>query len=458
MKGIIAIALLTVRSAIRSKIVVVLLVALAVVLMGLPLTLRSDGTLTGHIQILLRYTPGLALLILSMATIWAACAAVSRDIEDRQIQMILAKPVRALDIWFGKWLGLCAMNFVLIILCASATWLALQWHTSGDKLNEEDRSILNSTILVAQRRIVPIERDLREPIEQEVRDSLARGEWPTGTPASVVRERVAQYIRSQANTVATGSYNRWIFNVPDRPPAERPLVLRYRFSTSLMHIEPIMGIWRAGAEDHTHRFLENVEVEPNVWHTLQLPPDVIGPQGQLVVDFANTHDRMVTILFNPSDGLNLLVYAGGFSANFIRAFLLLFFHLAFLAAIGITAGSFFSVPVAALVSFYALILLQAGRFISEVAQRSVGLVSGPDAALWERVFDSFLFIVYGGLHRIVQPVYAANPLDLVSAGELVAWSSVLHMLLVKVLLYSGVLACLGGWHLAHREVALPVNG
>jgi len=455
MTGISAMATLTVRNAIRSKIIVILLLALVAVLIGLPLTLKSDGTLTGHVQVLLRYTPGLAFLILSIATIWASCAAVAKDIEDRQIQMILAKPVRAVEVWFGKWTGLCLMNAVLISVCALTTWITLSWHTRADRFSEEERKTLAETMLVAQRKVTPQPRDLQAAIQREFQESMERGEWHEDLPPETIRQQISHYIRARANSVTTGSSNRWTFDIPGQPPADRPIILRYRFTASLIDIEPIAGVWRAGEDNASHRFLENVEIDPNVWHTLKIPASVVNEQGKLTVEFANVHDRAVTILFNPETDMNLLVYEGGFTPNFLRAFLLLFFHLAFLAAIGVTAGSFFSVPVAALVSFYALLLLQAGRFIADVAQRNVGLSGGLDTSAWQVAFDFVLYTVYGALHRVIEPVYAVNPLELVAAGEWVAWSSILHMFLVKILLYSGLLAVLGGWHLAHREVALP---
>ena len=69
MTRILAIAGIAVRNAVRSRIVVILLAALLLAVVGIPLTIKGDGTVEGHIQILLRYSLGAATLLLSIATL-----------------------------------------------------------------------------------------------------------------------------------------------------------------------------------------------------------------------------------------------------------------------------------------------------------------------------------------------------------------------------------------------------
>ncbi|MBU4459810.1 MAG: hypothetical protein KJ579_04515, partial [Verrucomicrobia bacterium] len=83
-----AIAAVTVRGAIRSRVLVSLLAVLALVIVGLPLSIKGDGTVGGMVQVLLSYTLEFAGLILALAIVWAGCGAVSLEVRDRQIHLI----------------------------------------------------------------------------------------------------------------------------------------------------------------------------------------------------------------------------------------------------------------------------------------------------------------------------------------------------------------------------------
>lgn len=455
MNSVWAIALISIRNAVRSKLVVVLLLFLLVVLIGLPVTVRGDGTMAGHVRLLLRYTLGLATLILSVATVWAACAAIATEIRDRSIQMVLSKPVHAWQLWLGKWLGLTALNALLLALCAGITYGALRWTTQPQKLTEEEYEELHGEILLSQRRLTPIPVDIRDEVRQQFDQIRARGDWPDDISASQLLELIEREIRAQVNAVPPGTFNRWTFNVPKRPPPDRPLLLRYRFAVSVLDLQTVPGIWTFGVPGTPGREQVLVEDAPRAWGSLFISPDAIGPDGTLTIEYANVDGRAITVLFDPEEDLRLMVYEGGFLLNYARAILLILIHLAFLAAIGTTASAFFSVPVAALSSFYALLLLNAGRFVGRLAERDVSIAQGPDVHWLATTIDALTFSIYRGLNLLIEPVSSANPLDFIAVGEWIGWGEVAHMGLVKVVIYSGLLMLFGVFHLSRKEVALP---
>ncbi len=455
MQAVWAIVLISMRNAVRSKIVLVLLFFLLLTLIGLPLTVRGDGTLSGHVQLLLRYTLGLALLILSLATVWASCAAVSSDIRDRQIQLVISKPVRAVQVWLGQWLGVSLLNGGLWVLCILVTYGALRWTTRPAMLSAEDQETLATEILVAQRRVTPRARDLQAEVAREYQAARARGEWPPETPTSQIWPVIERHVSARANAVAPGGQNRWVFQLPRRVPPDRSLILRYRFAVSVLDMGAIGGIWRAGPPNDPRRFRESVRVAPLAWHSIAIPPEWVAADSTLTVEFANVHERPLMVLFDPDNDLRLMVYEGGFLANLMRAGLSLLFHLAFLSAIGITAGTFFSIPVAALTSFYLLLLLNAGRFVRRLATREVSLADTTDAGMLEQVVAAVTQGIYRILDIVIRPVYAENPLDFIAVGEWIGWGEVGYQFVVKIGLYGTILLGLGVWHLARKEVALP---
>ncbi len=460
MNSIFAIALISIRNAIRSKIVIVLLTALLLALIGLPFTLQGDGTMAGHVRVLLRYTLGLATLILSIATVWASCAAVSTEIRDRQIQLIVSKPVRASQLWLGKWLGLMVMNIIFVLLCFVFTYAGLRWTTQPDRWTEEEIVQLHDEILVAQHKYVPRPRDVQAEVQRRYRAGRAREEWPRDMPTDRILPRIERQAQTQANSVRPNERNRWVFDIPDDPPPDRPLVLQYQFSLSVMELETVPGTWIVGDPAGPDRQQTEIEAAPRTRHTLSISPERIGDDGTLTVEFVNLHERAVTVIFAPAEDLHLMVYAGGFAANYLRAALLILFHLAFLAAIGVTAGAYFSIPVAALTSFYALLVINAARFIGRVAERGLPAphTHGPHEhshSRLEHVIEFLTQYFYRGLHAVLRPLEGVNPLDYVAIGQWIPWSEVGQMFLIKVLLYSGLLLALGAWHIAHKEVALP---
>jgi hypothetical protein len=56
-----------------------LLILLLLAVAGIPLTVQGDGTLEGHVRIVIGYTMGFASLLLGLAALWAGALAVSQE-------------------------------------------------------------------------------------------------------------------------------------------------------------------------------------------------------------------------------------------------------------------------------------------------------------------------------------------------------------------------------------------
>ena len=96
-------------------------------------------------------------------------------------------------------------------------------------------------------------------------------------------------------------------------------------------------------------------------NTITVSSRIVDANGSVSVEFLNRTATSVRI--NPDD-LYILFNRGVFEWNYLRATLLMLLQLAFLAALGVLAGSFLSFPVA-IVLCLALLLVALGRdFIS----------------------------------------------------------------------------------------------
>ena len=116
MRRIWAIVAIALRSAIRSRIVLLLMVPLLFAAIGIPMLVKGDQTVAAIVQVMLSYSLGFALAVLSITTLWSGCAAVSAEIEEKQIHLLVTKPVGKLQIWLGKWIALLILNAVLLSL------------------------------------------------------------------------------------------------------------------------------------------------------------------------------------------------------------------------------------------------------------------------------------------------------------------------------------------------------
>src|SRR5688500_10053825 len=126
MRRILAIAFLTLRAAFRYRVVLVMALLLIAGVIVLPLIIKDDGTARGFTQIILTYTLALTTTLLGFATLWLSCGILAREIEEAQMQMVVVKPIARWQIWVGKWLGIVALNGMLILLAGIAIYTIMQ--------------------------------------------------------------------------------------------------------------------------------------------------------------------------------------------------------------------------------------------------------------------------------------------------------------------------------------------
>jgi len=455
MRKVFAIAGIAIRSAIRSRVVLVLLALLLIAIVALPLTIKGDGTITGAVQVLLRYTLGAVNIILSIATLWAGCAAISTEVQEHQIHLIVTKPVTRTHLWLGKWLGLILLNTALLAVAGGVTYGLLRWHMQREHLTPRDRVTLRDELWVARRVVnaqpVEIEGDVRRIFSEQQR----RGELPPNTRTDQALTALRQTILQQVNSVPPDLGIRRVFKLPIAPAPDRPLVIQYKFASSQTGKDPVGCLWMAGPIDRPDRFQQAALAAPNGLQTLHIPTSMVATDGTLTVDVANVNQTAVTMVFAPADGIQLLVYESSFEANFIRCLLVLLGQLTFLGALAITMSSLFSLPVAALTAAYAVMLMNIGSYLQTLMQEEfiIGTITKPGAS--PGILDVLLHAGYVGLYAVTKPFQTASPLEPLAVGQLVGWTWVLSIWWWQVIVAAGLLAAFGSWVFNRRELGLP---
>ena len=129
----------TLKAAIRYRFVVAMAVALLVIVFGIPLLLKSDGTAKGTVQLVLTYTLGSTTALLGIASLWMGCGTLARESADNVMQMGAVKPVARWRVWLGKWLGIMLLNAALMVPTGLAIFFLINARANSSELESSKR-------------------------------------------------------------------------------------------------------------------------------------------------------------------------------------------------------------------------------------------------------------------------------------------------------------------------------
>jgi len=144
--------------------------------------------------------------------------------------------------------------------------------------------------------------------------------------------------------------------------------------------------------------------------TLTVSARLVDDDGTVTVEYTNLAATSVTVLHSD---VAVLYRVGAFAPNFARAMALVMIQLAFLAGVGIFAGSFLSFPVACLICFTVLPFSLARGFLAEAVELSN--VHGLDA-----VFRASRY-VFKAMTFLMPDLASTSPGDSLVGGLNVDW-------------------------------------
>lgn len=436
MRRILAIAAISIRSAIRSRMVICLLALLAIAVVGLPLTVKGDGTAEGQLRIIITYSLGAAFALLALTSLWAGALSIAQEVEEKQIQMLAVKPVRRVEIWIGKWIGLMAINAVLL-LAASLITAALLPRDLLDAQSAE-----GGNWRAVHRPVSPLAEDRESDARALLAERMRSGAYPPDAPAEAALRMIRQELIARAATVSPGRRRDWSFELPRPVRADETLRIRFRASSSQMNLAAVRGQWIAGPDSASAAWRQSISFIPGTYQELELPGAPFAGARAIALSFLNEDPAHTTLVFDPSDGARILLPSGGFYANYARALFLLLLRLGFLAAVGVTAGALFSSPVALFMAVALLLMAQLAGYTAEFPVSSTGPLK-------------LLDLTGDALRVVLKPLNTPPVLDAVATGMRVETAWILRVLGIQLALYGGFFAAFGATVLARRELALP---
>ena len=452
MQRLFAIATLTWKAAFRFRLFWVLAGLLLLSVVVLPLLLKDDGTARGFTQILLTYTLSLITTLLGFSTLWLACGTMARDIEDCQMQMVAVKPITRWQIWLGKWLGLMLLNAALLAVAGASVYALLQWRAT--KLPPVQQSILHNEIFVAR-------ASIKEPIpdvEKAVQNIFARRLKESAVPPEDYRDLkkiIREQLKAPAQNVGTGQRRRWSFDLGVRRYAlqDQPLCVRFKFHVAQTNqIGLYEGVWQIGPPEKQQATSYPKTFAAETFHEIKIPPNLWDDQGTLTLDFVNINPN--TLIFPLDEGLEVLYRDGGFGLNFARGLGLIFCWLALLAALGLSAASLMSFPVAAFVSASLLVVvLSSGTLSGVVEQGGLTEANHETGEIHRSLLDAVMIPFYAALLQVVNLVEGFSPIDSLSTGRSITWGQLGQAWALMVFLLGGIIGGIGMIILTRRELA-----
>jgi hypothetical protein len=179
---------------------------------------------------------------------------------------------------------------------------------------------------------------------------------------------------------------------------------------------------------------------------------LLDDQGRLFIEVGNPNDMEIN--FPLEEGMELLYQESTFGINFMRGLAVIFFWLALLATIGLSAASFLSFPVAAFFSLAVLFIGLSSGTVSTVVEQ--GTIVGYDAAkggYGHSVVDFVVVPFFQGALKVINLVQNYSPIDSLSSGRSITWGQLGLAATQIVLLLGGFFCVMGIILFARRELA-----
>jgi hypothetical protein len=371
MHSIWAVAINTIKQALRIKVAVVFTILLVVLLPVLGITATGDETLKGRLQTFTSYALSLTSFLLCLLTIIVSVYTVTSDIEKRQIYTVITKPIRRFQLILGKLLGVIVLDIILLCLFSAIIYTITIYTPKFIKVPEYELIEANNEFFTARASINVPEVDVTDEVTYRYKELDRRGELPANVPPDEIIAQLTQQAQLAKRAAGVGQVLLWDFDNVE--PLAESLFIKFKYDVSVNPPDSqVWGRWfvgdyqffKYGTQSKTPIYDEIHKHSVRDFHEIEVPAEVVPEHGHLAVAFMNAPLNSVAIIF-PPDGLEVLYKADSFTSNFIRIVFLILLRLIFLACLGVLASSFLSFPVAILLCFVIFFTASFSGFVIE---------------------------------------------------------------------------------------------
>lgn len=458
MRRIWAIAINTVKQALRMKIAVAFIVLLLILLPVMGLITSGDGTPKGRVQTFVSYGLSLTSLLLCLLAIIVATYSVTSDIEHNQMYTVVTKPVYRFQILMGKFLGVFLLGFFLLVMFSLMIYFITIYTPRFIDATPEQMNVLNNEFYTARASLKPAPVDVSKEVMQSFNDLVRKNQIsPEMLGDESVRQQILEELTKSkelaSRSVGPGRQLIWEFNnvsVKSANPDEK-IFVRYKYEVSVTPPNlRIAGRWTVG--DYRQEKY-GLPVTTPIWrdsrwdvirtfHELEVPVNVVAEDGYLAVGFINLPQyNETTIIFPEKDGIEVLYKADNFTANYIRATILILLRLMFLASLAIFTATFLSFPTAVL---FCLVIFATGAISGFIFESFSSLGEGT-----ELIYN----FTVKPLVRMLPQFDKVNPTKFLVPARLLSWDLLGRVAAVMVSIKAVVLFLLGILIFNRKEIA-----
>lgn len=179
--------------------------------------------------------------------------------------------------------------------------------------------------------------------------------------------------------------------------------------------------------------------------TILIPAGALDQSNVLVLQVVNgdveTGQPGPMAITFPQDGLEVMYKVSGFEANYLRAMLIIWMKLGFLAMLGIASATFASFPVACLLAFAVFFGAEMGPYMSEALEYYRVADPLTNVVNPVKLIVSYISKVTNNVLRIYGEV---RPAAYLTEGRHISWGTVLRTIGWIQFGWTG-LACVVGW-------------
>ncbi len=488
--------------AIRQKVGLIFVVILVILVPMLPLIL-ADSRLEYRVSNFLRYSLFVTGLLLSIMTILLCARSVSREVESKIAFVTLTKPVARWQYLVGKWVGVMGLNAVLLAVAGVGVYtltLTVAQQPAQDPL---DAAAVKDQVLTARVVLKPDEVDagqLRREVDAKLERlrQLAPDEYMAQDPLTGERrpipfedlpEKLATPLQAEvvSEWLRIGARGSKVYRFSGLDDAESygPFV-QLRLKPKAIGAAPPdkkLQLWfRANGRELPFvaeingqvREMQMPRIAEDKFAIVRIPTDTISEEGTIDLEVFNGGrgaPAQPDIRFSPVDGMEMLYTTGTFGPNLIKALVVIWVRLMFLAMLGLAAATFLGFPTACLLSglvFFAAAfsgyldesLGQYGAFPDDELPWWQQLLGAPAAFIAKLAegewYDAFKVVIrtIGEVFRLFVPSLGEyNPVPLVAEGKAVTLDLIGGALLWVGGVWTGALALIGITLFHRRELA-----
>lgn len=447
MRSIWAVAINTIKQALRIKVAVVFIILLFVLLPVLGITTTGDETLKGRLQTFVSYALSLTSFLLCLLTIIISIYSVTSDIEQKQIYTVITKPLRRFQFITGKLLGIITLDIILLILFSVIIYTITIYMPKFMKASEQELVEANNEFFTARASLTIPEVDVTQEVAEKYKELERSGDLPDNVPREEIIKQLTQQAQLAKRAAGVGQVLLWEFENVD--PLTESLFIRFKYDVSVNPPDSqVWGRWLAGdyqyfkygTQSKTPIFDEVLKHSVQDSHEIRIPAEVVPENGHLAVAFMNVPLNRVAVIF-PPDGLEVLYKEDSFGNNFIRAVLMVLFRLIFLACLGVLAASFLSFPVAILFCFVIFFTASFSGFVIE----SFGFLS-------ENIGNIYSYSIKW-LIQLLPQFDKFNPTKFLVPARLISWSFLAKCAALMVCIKAALALILSLIIFRYREIA-----